>query len=158
MPRILKENGFIEEFIRLPTMEEALRSARIFMGKLIFTERSCLPSIFWAAIEGTHVEVWVETKDKTSHWNGHPKLSLNVMIVANLEVMIHALKANSPGSDNDMKVFKESKLYKAFVKSHSLVPRWLEIKVIRLAKTVLWSVTPKKLRKIMNGKQKSIKE
>ena len=80
------------------------------------------------------------------------------MIVANPEGMIHALKADSPGSDNDMKVFKESKLYKALVKSHSLVPRCLEIKVIKLTETVLWSVTPKNLWKIMNGKQKSIKE
>ena len=30
------------------------------------------------------------------------------MIVANPEGMIHALKADSPGSDNDMKVFKVS--------------------------------------------------
>ena len=37
------------------------------------------------------------------------------MIVANPEDMIHAMKADSPGSDNDMKVFKESKLYKALV-------------------------------------------
>ena len=109
VPRILKENGFIEEFIRLPTIEEALRSARIF------TERSGLPSIFWAAIDRTHVEFWVETKDKTSHWNRYSKLSLNVMIVANPEGMIHTLKADSPGSDNDMKVFKESKLYKTLV-------------------------------------------
>ena len=35
------------------------------------------------------------------------------MIVANPEGMIHALKADS--CDNDMKVFKESKLYKALV-------------------------------------------
>lgn len=40
VPRILKENGFIEEFIRLPTEEEALRSARKF------TERHGLPTIF----------------------------------------------------------------------------------------------------------------
>ena len=98
----LKKNGFIEEFIRLPTIEEALRSARIF------TERSGLPSIFWAAIDGIHVEFWVETKDKTSHLNRYSKLSLNVMIVANPDGMIHALKADSPGSDNDMKVFKVS--------------------------------------------------
>lgn len=37
------------------------------------------------------------------------------MIVANPEGMIHALKADRPRSDNDMKVFKESKLYKALV-------------------------------------------
>jgi hypothetical protein len=37
------------------------------------------------------------------------------MTVANLEGMIHALKADSPGSDNDMKVFKVSKLYKTLV-------------------------------------------
>ena len=37
------------------------------------------------------------------------------MIVANPEDMIHAMKADSPGSDNDMKVFKESKLYEALV-------------------------------------------
>ena len=34
------------------------------------------------------------------------------MKVANPEGMIHALKADSPGSDNEMKVFKESRLYK----------------------------------------------
>ena len=37
------------------------------------------------------------------------------MIVANLEGMIHALNADSPGSDNNMKVFKESNLYKVLV-------------------------------------------
>lgn len=37
------------------------------------------------------------------------------MIAANQEGMIHELKADSPGSDNDMKVFKESKLYIALV-------------------------------------------
>ena len=37
------------------------------------------------------------------------------MIMANPEYMIHAMKADSPGSDNDMKVFKESKLYEALV-------------------------------------------
>ena len=52
VPRILKENGFIKEFIRLPPMGEALRSARIV------TERSGLPSMFWAIIDGTHVEVY----------------------------------------------------------------------------------------------------
>ena len=30
------------------------------------------------------------------------------MVVANAEGMIHALKSDSPGSDNDMKVFKVS--------------------------------------------------
>ena len=30
------------------------------------------------------------------------------MVVANPEGMIHALKSDSPGSDNDMKVFKVS--------------------------------------------------
>ena len=58
VPRILKENGFIKEFIRLPPMGEALRSARIV------TERSGLPSMFWAIIDGTHVEVWVEANTK----------------------------------------------------------------------------------------------
>ena len=45
-------------------MEEALTSTRMFMESLIFTERSSLPSIFWAAIDGTHVEVWVEANTK----------------------------------------------------------------------------------------------
>ena len=42
------------------------------------------------------------------------------MIVANPEGMIHALKADRPRSDNDMKVFKESKLYK-------LIELWLKM-------------------------------
>ena len=50
----------------------------------------------------------MDSENKNSHWNRHSDLSLNVMIVANPDGMIHALKADSPGSDNDMKVFKVS--------------------------------------------------
>ena len=54
------------------------------------------------------------------------------MIVGNPEGMIHVLKADSPGSDNDMKVFKESKLYKALVDEGKEPFPGLDIKVIRL--------------------------
>ena len=68
--------------------------------------------MFLAIIDGTHVEVY---KRQNFTLESTFKLSLNVMIVANPEGMVHALKADSPGSDNDMKVFKESKLYEALV-------------------------------------------
>ena len=122
----------VPSLIQLPSEEEAFKEARLFQSRTGF------PPIAWAAIDGTHITVRFPTISLfslntlifgTYKWiiaslqvtpnieyraecrNRKNGLSINSMVCAGASFKIYAATADSPGSQHDARVYRESELY-----------------------------------------------